>query len=152
MPARAPSVEEQFRTRITVDENGCWLWPTRLDRDGYGSIRVDGRHRSAHRVSYETFIGPIPDGLVIDHLCRRRNCVNPSHLEAVSQRENVLRGSSLFAQRAKATHCKRGHPFDEANTYRWGSFRACRMCRDAHAQRYRLRVSGKASEVGHDAR
>ncbi len=84
----------------------------------------------AHRWAFEQFKGPIADGLQIDHLCRVRHCVNPDHLEAVSQRANILRGEATSAQRARQTHCKRGHRFDLANTYiRPAGHRNCRACR-----------------------
>lgn len=74
------------------DEEECWIWEGARDSRGYGCIQFGGRPRKSHRVSYELHIGPIPEGLVIDHLCRNARCVNPAHLETVTQRENVLRG------------------------------------------------------------
>ncbi len=83
----------------------------------------------AHRFAYELLVGPIPDGLVIDHLCRVRHCVNPAHMEPVTRWENTLRGGSFSAVAARQTHCVNGHPFDEENTHvdRRG-FRRCRAC------------------------
>lgn len=82
--------------RVRVTSSGCWEWPGN-QRGGYGRIetKVAGKRRrpAAHRVFYEEFVGPIPDGLSIDHLCRNRACVNPDHLEPVSMRENLLRKS-----------------------------------------------------------
>jgi hypothetical protein len=76
----------------------------------------------------ELFVGPIPEGLVIDHLCRNRGCINPTHMEPVTNAENVLRGEGPTAVNARKTHCKRGHPFDDVNTYVYAKGRACRMC------------------------
>jgi len=109
-----------------------------VGRGGYGRINVNQRPRSAHVLAYEWLVGPIAEGLQIDHLCRRRECVNPAHLEPVSQRVNLLRGETLTARNAAVTHCPAGHPYDDENTYRRpdGS-RKCRTChRDAERKRY----------------
>jgi hypothetical protein len=85
--------------------------------------------RKSHRIAYQLLVGPIPDGLVLDHLCRNRACCNPRHIEPVSQRENLMRGETVCASHAIKTHCINGHAFDEANTYidREGK-RKCREC------------------------
>lgn len=83
-----------LRRRSRVVESGCWLWTGAL-RDGYGRVKFNGSvTQEAHRASYEFHIGPIPEGLVIDHLCRNRSCINPSHLEPVTQGENIRRGET----------------------------------------------------------
>lgn len=84
-------------------------------------------------MSHELHKGPIPEGLVIDHLCRNRGCVNPDHLEAVTQRENILRGEGLAAANARKTHCPKGHPYSGENLYVVPSSgrRQCRICADA---------------------
>jgi hypothetical protein len=106
---------------------------------GYGHIGTrDGGHVQAHRLSYEIHKGPIPDGLVIDHLCRVRACVNPEHLEPVTHHENIARGISRISENMVKTHCMRGHPFNEKNTY-WakdGTERVCRKCKTLHAGKY----------------
>lgn len=95
----------------------------------------------AHRYAYEHFIGPIPEGLQVDHLCRVRNCVNPDHLEAVTCRENVLRGDGVAAANARATHCPQGHAYDEANTYTWtNGGRHCRACARIKTREQRART------------
>lgn len=106
----------------------CWIW-TASTAKGYGNIRADGGVRYAHRLSYELAHGPIPDGLYIDHRCRRTRCVNPAHLEAVTNAENVRRGNAGLKYRLK-THCKNGHPYDEENTVirADGTGRSCREC------------------------
>jgi hypothetical protein len=115
----------------------CWLWTDQTDSLGYGWFYLSYKRRPAHRFAYELLKGPIPDGLEPDHLCRVHACVNPSHLEPVTHRENVLRGEALSARRARQTHCKNGHPFDEENTHisRKGE-RICRACRRKYAREY----------------
>ena len=124
--------EQQFWDH--VDASGdCWVWTGTLSH-GYGSLWIPGRiHVFAHRYAYELLVGPIPKGLQIDHRCRNLVCVNPDHLEVVTISENVMRGQGFAARHARKTRCKRGHPFDEANTYLVkGGGRTCRRC---HADR-----------------
>jgi hypothetical protein len=113
--------------------------------NGYGALSewIDGRTRMhyTHRVAYEAVNGPIPGGLVIDHLCRNRLCANPAHLEAVTHRVNLLRGIGVAAKHAAKTACPRGHTYTEENTYRSkeGS-RVCRACgREKAEERRRAR-------------
>lgn len=108
----------------------CWPWVGALRPDGYGFLLVNGRLERAHRLVYELVKGKIPDGLILDHLCRNPRCVNPAHLEAVTRRENTLRGIGPAAIHATQTECLKGHPFDEANTYIRpdGSGRNCKAC------------------------
>jgi hypothetical protein len=92
-----------FNRRIVISENQlnnspCWDWTGYKDEKGYGRIYKEGLNKYAHRYAYEHFVGPIPDNLEIDHLCRRRCCVNPEHLEAVTHRVNVARGTSPSAK------------------------------------------------------
>lgn len=110
----------------------CWWWTACINPDtGYGTF-WDGKVLSAHRWAYEHFVGPIPEGLHLDHLCRVRRCVNPAHLEPVTLAENVRRG-----ERATKTHCKNGHEFTPENTIRRNKpGRECRTCANA-AQRKR---------------
>lgn len=133
------SAEERFEAQHTPEPNsGCWLWTGTSTRKGYGTIRIDGRATMAHRFSYEFHKGPIPDGLQIDHLCRVTCCVNPDHLEAVTGRENILRGNGLSAQNARKTHCIYGHALAGQNLgigHR-GKKRFCRICKRAQWRKY----------------
>jgi|SRR5579872_5046898 len=105
------SVVERFLNKIEITSS-CWLWKGAILSTGYGQFYPSPREKmSAHRFSYELFVGPIPAGLVIDHLCRVPACINPDHLEPVTQRENTLRGVSPVAHFAATPICKRGHPF-----------------------------------------
>lgn len=120
------------------DLGPCWLFTRSLGRDGYGKIAIQGRHHKAHRVSYEWEYGPIPEGLEPDHLCRVHACVRPSHLEAVTHRENTLRGIAPAAVHARKTHCPQGHAYDHENTSRYHGGRRCRRChREQESARWR---------------
>lgn len=124
---------EEMVERTIKTPTGCWEWQGQVVPAGYGRVQVGGRKSQwAHRVAYELVVGPIPKGLQIDHLCRNRRCVNPSHMEPVTPRENTMRGVSFAAINAKKTHCRRGHEF-VAGSYRIvknskGRERACKEC------------------------
>lgn len=122
-------------------ETGCWEWAGRLTRDGYGRVRIgQNKVTGAHRASYQMTYGPIPDGLVIDHLCRVRHCVNPAHMEAVTPRINTLRGVGLQAINAAKTVCDNGHEYTPENTYTTPDGRRdCRACIRVRVARYKAR-------------
>jgi hypothetical protein len=118
---------ERLGDSFTFDPDGCWRWQ-RHTVAGYAHIR-GGRSRLAHRVMYELLVGPIPEGLHIDHLCRNPTCVNPAHMEPVTAAENNQRGESPSAVNGRKATCLRGHVFDAANTYSHSGKRYCRACK-----------------------
>lgn len=123
-----------------VDKTGaCWVWQGSVFGKGYGVFTFEGRRYIVHRLSYELVNGPIPDGLVIDHLCRNQLCVRPDHLEAVTHRVNILRGIGYTAVAARKTHCKRGHEFTPENTVKSTNGRWCRECKRAWHREYNRR-------------
>lgn len=137
---------ERFWSKVQ-QSGDCWVWTSEQSR-GYGRIRISGRNVLAHRWSYEAMIGPIPDGLQIDHLCRNRLCVNPYHLEPVTAKVNIQRREEARVAAGIPTHCARGHEFTPSNTIvKSGNNgkRACRRCqRDWQRAYHRRQAAAKA--------
>lgn len=138
-----------------VDRNGpvpsccpelgrCWIWIGSQDKKGYGVKGYDDNRGFAHRFSYELLRETIPIRLVLDHLCRIHQCVNPMHLEAVTIRENILRGEGITAKQFRLTHCKRGHELSEENIYRQPTKPTGRRCRECHRIEQRV---GESKEM-----
>lgn len=137
-----PDLVERLGDKFVFSPDGCWLWTAVTTPNGYGKIGVNGQHLGAHRVMYELIVGPVPEGLVIDHLCKVRHCVNPAHLEPVTQRENLLRADTIQARNAAKTHCIHGHEFSPKNTYIQSD--GGRRCRRCNADRNRIRNQQRA--------
>lgn len=133
------AVLARIMSRVHVDERGCWVSSYAKTGNGYCSIKVDGRLLRVHRLTFELLRSPIPEGLQLDHLCRRRDCCNPEHLEPVTPRENVLRGEGVCAVNARKTHCPRGHAYTPGNLAAYPPHgRACLTCkRDRERERQR---------------
>jgi hypothetical protein len=150
-PLSRPKVTEAtvalFHGKYVVEDAGfdspCWMWRGNRDRDGYARFAA-GEKRGfsrAHQFAYEVLVGPVKGGLHLDHLCRNRRCVNPSHLEPVSVRENLMRGETYAASAAAKTHCKYGHPLSGENLYvpPGSGTRKCRECVRRRKREWRAR-------------
>lgn len=156
-PANASRVRElcpndlppKIATRITIDpESGCWVAAPPHDKNGYARLGNQG----LHRVAYQILVGPIPPQLVLDHVkdrgCTSNACCNPAHLEAVTTRINILRGTSFAAINYAKTRCDNGHEFDLLTTYwRPGGHRDCRICIRARVAKYQRRIRGERAEM-----
>lgn len=125
----------RMAAKIVPDEaTGCWNWTGTKSDSGYGRVSIDGRAHQAHRIAYEILRAQIPDGMQIDHLCRNRACLNPDHMEPVTQRENIMRGESVSARNARRNHCNRGHEYVQGSFImersKSGLMRRCLICQD----------------------
>lgn len=142
----------RFWDKVSVEPNtGCWLWTACTADTGYGQFAIGRRMLYAHRVAYAALVGPVPGGLQLDHVrargCGVRCCVNPEHLEPVTQRENLRRGDAAKSTRswcAAITHCPNGHVYDDTNTYHFTdrngyACRRCKTCRKAQLSASRAR-------------
>lgn len=146
----------RIERRVLINAKGCWVWQGSKNHGGYGMMTIgscrDNSRRTVqvHRLSYETYRGPIPNGLTIDHLCRNRACANPNHLEPVTLRENLLRGNGIAGQNARKQFCKWGHPLagDNLLIYSRGPFkRWCRTCQRTNRQRDDARMKIKRAKT-----
>lgn len=126
-----------------VPWSGCWIWTGDLNDRGYASAFLGGKRQNTHRWVYEQIHGPVP-GLVVDHLCRVRCCINPAHLRAITNRENILAGIGFSAENAKRTHCIYGHPFNKLKKLKSGKYeRQCSVCVSRSNREYKQRRKEK---------
>jgi hypothetical protein len=134
-------VFDRFYSKVNKTDT-CWNWTASLNHGGYGQFMFEGVPRRAHRWIYEHTVGKIPEGMVIDHLCRNRKCVRVDHLEVVTRAENNKRGLAGIENNAqsKKTHCPNGHEYSGKNKY---GKRICRICANEQARNYYLRKKGK---------
>jgi HNH endonuclease len=119
--------QQRLLNHIAAGYGGCWIYTGRTDHKGYGTFGWNGRSVIAHRAAYLLLVGPIPDGLTIDHLCRVRRCIRPDHLEPVTLRENMSR-------KPPKTHCPQGHPYSGDNVVYKRGYQTCRICRRAQSK------------------
>jgi hypothetical protein len=137
------------RGSVAVGPGECWLYNGFVERNGYARMTVLGVRYLVHRLAYEAFVGPIPQGYEIDHLCFVRHCCNPDHLEPVTSKTNTMRSQSPARFNAEKTHCAQGHPFDLLNTIykvgKHGHQRECRACKLERLKRRRRRLKEVAA-------
>lgn len=136
--SRWAPAEERFWAKVVQNDEGCWEWQGYIAQNGYGRFQWEGRESYPHRFAHERFVGQIPEGFDIDHLCRNRRCVNPTHLEAVPRIVNAQRGEHPNVVQGRLGHCRRGHPYNEKNTYIYRNMRQCRRCKQERRRLARL--------------
>lgn len=129
IPDMTPKQLQRFWNKV-IKTGNCWIWTAHLNRGGYGQLKINYKTYSAHRISYTLFKDDIPKGLKLDHLCRNTACVNPEHLESVTQKENIRRGSHINKgiKNRQKTHCPKGHEYSGDNLYFDKKSRGCRTC------------------------
>jgi hypothetical protein len=145
-PMTSDGLRHKIEQLVNVDESGCWIWQGPKDvSHGYGNIFLNKKKVPIHRLTYELWVGKIPEGLQIDHLCRVRICCNPMHLEPVTIRENTLRGKTLAARHAAKTHCDNEHELAGDNLYiqPGNGQRVCKACKREANRRRNAKRKGK---------
>lgn len=138
------STIESVLAQVEVLTDGCWRLPHKPFPSGYVPVKLAGVQVRFHILMYQHLVGPIPEGLELDHRCRHRWCGNPNHLEPVTHQVNVLRGDAPTAINARKTHCPQGHPLADENLYLSPQgWRVCRACVRARGRAWRQRQGGK---------
>lgn len=147
---------QRLMEKVSQQPNGCWYFTGGITSKGYGFFWIDGMQLYAHRASYELLIGPIPNGVLVDHSCHNsdlscgggdscahRRCVNPAHLTPSDHKSNILGGRGVAARNSMKTHCPKGHEYDKL-AY---GFRACTKCLVEHQRTYRAKRRAVNSPV-----
>ena len=141
-------IQQRILARVSVEDRGhetrCWISDRNASPKGYTRISVGRKTWFTHRLAYTVFVGPIPDDMVTDHLCRVHACCNPDHLEPVASRTNILRGVGVAATNASRSTCVNGHDLVGDNVYnppKRPRSRLCRTCQKARKQAWRDRRS-----------
>lgn len=140
-------VKKRFWAKVNISDDGsCWLWKPKPYAKGYGRFHVSRKHGvRSHRLAYLLAKGTIPDGWVVDHICKVRNCCNPNHLRAITHVENVMIGSGVTAENARKTHCHKGHELAGRNLVMNKNYRNCRQCKYDRENARRRNISALRS-------
>ena len=149
---------ERFEANV-IRSDGCWVWSGRTNKHGYHMTRIKARTVLVHRCAYELFVGPIPEGKQLDHLCRNRACVNPFHLEPVTSRENWMRGVAPSRENLTKAKCKYGHVLSGDNLIlrtdnapEGRKYRQCKTCRATKAAAWRQKMIKAGAPTDHKGR
>lgn len=129
-------IPNNVANKLQETDAGCWEWTGHRHERGYGRIVLDKKNVSVHRLLYELFNGPIPDGWVIDHMCENKPCSNPAHLDACTHTDNIERHWTIHPERDSNTHCSRGHKFDDVGWIIDKQDRACKKCYKMRQDKY----------------
>lgn len=142
---------EKFAARFVISNSGCWEWKAGMNIQGYGRFYDSPKVQAAHRFGYEIVKGKVPDNLQVDHLYRNRKCVNAAHLEAVTPRENTIRGNTLASLNSKKTECIHGHKYTPENTTVVRSNhlkRACKECNRIRSRKQQRLLRSRSTRNG----
>jgi len=135
---------EKFLSKVIAKEKDCWRWSGFINNYGYGEMIINGKSYRTHRISFSIFNGELIDGMVIDHICKNKSCINPDHLRQVTQKFNCLdNSSSPLAENSRKTHCKNGHELTEDNIYKKKNWRCCLACKKIDHIRHNQKLKEK---------
>lgn len=132
-------------SRVQIRKYGCWFWTGRQSGGGYGQVGWNGGQHPAHRVVYEIFVEAVPADWELHHLCGKKLCVRPDHLQPLTVKDHVAVTAGPFGDNSRKTACDRGHPFTPENTYLWNDHRHCRQCSAIRSRAARARAKTRAA-------